>query len=93
AGNVEDTDTTNYEDANNDSRSINKKLDTKKSRRILKMRQDIVNSNNSEIQKSKYGRKVNNSKRSMQEADQGEDTQENQKSNRRSKRIANKLAN
>ncbi|POG66281.1 hypothetical protein GLOIN_2v1844288 [Rhizophagus irregularis DAOM 181602=DAOM 197198] len=76
-----------------DSRSINKKLDTKKSRRILKMRQDIVNSNNSEIQKSKYGRKVNNSKRSMQEADQGEDTQENQKSNRRSKRIANKLAN
>ncbi|CAB5346127.1 unnamed protein product [Rhizophagus irregularis] len=98
--NDDDADTNNDEDANinngedaDDSRSINKKLDTKKSRRILKMRQDIVNSNNSEIQKSKYGRKVNNSKRSMQEADQGEDTQENQKSNRRSKRIANKLAN
>ncbi|CAB5382734.1 unnamed protein product [Rhizophagus irregularis] len=106
---LEDADATNDEDANtnsdntndddvidndeftDDSRSINKKLDTKKSRRILKTRQDIVNSNNSEIQKSKY--KVNNSKRSMQEADQGEDTQENQKSNRRSKRIANKLAN
>ncbi|CAB4490923.1 unnamed protein product [Rhizophagus irregularis] len=97
ANSVNDNKNTNSNTNNNkykdDSRSINKKLDTKKSRRILKMRQDIVNSNNSEIQKSKYGRKVNNSKRSMQEADQGEDTQENQKSNRRSKRIANKLAN